>query len=80
MSYPDYDPTWPVYTYYDFNKKRFSDIRSYEILDTIQAAVSSIGFEVLGFHPSEVGTHSNRGAFTMMSYLSGSPIFTIMKI
>ena len=80
MSYPDYDPEWPVYTYYDFKTKRYSDIRSYEVLDVIRAAVKAIGFEVLGFHDHEVGTHSNRGGFAMMMYLSGSKVFTIMKL
>ena len=28
-SYPNYDPKWPIYTYFDFKKKRYSDIRSY---------------------------------------------------
>ena len=79
-SYPNYDPTWPIYTYYDFKKQRFSDIRSYEILDDIRAAVTAIGPDVLGFTANEVGTHSNRGAFAMMMYLAGVPVFTIMKM
>ena len=80
MSYPDYDPTWPVYTYYDHRTNKYSNIRSYEILSTIRACVKSIGYAVLGFHSSEVGTHSNRGAFAMMLYLSGQPIVAMMKI
>lgn len=80
MSYPKYDPTWPIYTFYDEKTKLFSDIRSYEILDTIRAAVEAIGVEVLGFTAAEVGTHSNRGAFAMMLYLAGAPVFTIMKL
>ena len=80
MSYPGYDPTWPIYTYYDFEKKRFSDLRSYEYLSDIRAAVDAIGYEVLGFTSEDVGTHSNRGAFAMMMYLSGVPVFTIMKL
>ena len=79
-SYPGYDMTWPIYTYYDSRTKRFSDIRSYEVKDTIQSAVTAIGPDILGFSAEDVGTHSNRGAFTMMLYLSGAPIFTIMKL
>ena len=80
MSYPGYNPEWPIYTFYDPAKNRFSDLRSYEILDDIKAAVTAIGFDVLGFHADDVGTHSNRGAFAMMMYLSGVPVFTIMKM
>ena len=79
-SYPGYDKEWPIYTYYDTKTKRFADIKSHEIKDTIQSAVTAIGPEVLGFTAEDVGTHSNRGAFAMMLYLSGAPIFTIMKI
>lgn len=80
MSYPKYDPTWPVYTYYDFKNERFSDLRSYEILDTIRAAVTAIGYDILGINASDVGTHSVRGAFAMMLYLAGVPVFTTMKL
>lgn len=80
MSYPDYDPTWPIHIYYDTNKERFSDIRSYEVLDTIKAAVTTIGYDILGFTADDVGTHSNRGAFAMMLYLAGESTFTIMKL
>ena len=80
QSYPDYDPKWPIYTYYDSGKKRFSDIRSYEVLDDICAAVTAIGVAVLGFTADDVGTHSNRGGFAMMMYLAGVPVFTIMKM
>jgi len=79
-SYPGYDNTWPIYTYYDAATKRFSDLGSHEILDKIRAAVTAIGFDVLGFHAEDVGTHSNRGAFAMMLYLAGVPVFTIMKL
>ena len=72
--------SWPIYTYYDSRTKRFSDIKSYEIKDTIQSAVTAIGPDILGFSAEDVGTHSNRGAFAMMLYLSGAPIFTIMKL
>lgn len=80
MSYPNYDPTWPIHIYYDTNKERFSDIRSYEVLDTIKAAVTTIGYDILGFTADDVGTHSNRGAFAMMLYLAGESTFTIMKL
>jgi len=79
-TYPGYNPTWPINTYYDSKTKRFSDIRSYEIKDIIQSAVTAIGPVVLGFSAEDVGTHSNRGAFAMMLYLSGAPVFTIRKL
>lgn len=79
-SYPGYEPTWPIYTYYNFKTKRFSDIRSSEILIDIRSAVEAFGYEVLGIHPHEVGTHSVRRSFAMMNYLAGTSPFTIMKI
>jgi len=79
-SYPGYNTTWPIYSYYDSKTKRFSDIRSYEIKDTIQSAFTAIGPDVLGFSAEDVETHSNRGAFTMVIYLSGAPVSTIMKL
>ena len=70
----------PIYTFYDFRKSHFSDIKSYEVLGDIHAAVTAIGVAVLGFTAKDVGTHSNRGGFAMMMYLAGVPVFTIMKM
>ena len=80
MSYPGYEDTWPIYTFYDKESKLFSDINSYKFLDTIRAAVKSIGPDILGFTEDDVGTHSNRGAFAMMCLLAGTPLFQVMKI
>ena len=80
QSYPGYDPEWPVYTYFNHETGLFSDIFSHEILSDIRSAVDGIRYQVLGFTSDQVGTHSNRGGFAMMMYLSGIPIFTIMKL
>ena len=42
MSYPSYDPTWPIYTFYDEETQTISDMRSYEILDIIRADLNVI--------------------------------------
>jgi hypothetical protein len=79
-SYPNYDPTWPVYHFYNFEMRKYSDISSQEILDDIRATVDSIGPDILGFTSKDVGTHSNRSGCAMMMYLAGTPVYTIMLV
>lgn len=79
-SYPDYDPRWPVFTYFNAETSRFHPIRSSEIEGDIKRAVSAIGRDTLGFGPDDVGTHSNRSALAMQLYLQGVPPYTIMLI
>ena len=78
--YPNYDPTWPVYHFYNFETKRHSDISSNEILDDIRTTVDAIGPNILGFTSKDVGTHSNRSGCAMMMYLAGIPVYTIMLV
>ena len=47
-------------------------------LSKIRAAVQTLGHEKLGFHPDDVGTHSNRSGGAMGMFLAGTPIYTIM--
>ena len=77
-SYPNYSDKWPVYYYHDSTTNRATAISSTEIFDDIRAAVDAIGERILGFTSKDVGTHSNRSGFAMMSYLIGTPIYTIM--
>lgn len=77
-SYPNYNDQWPVYYYHDQKQNKASYISSKEIFDDIRAAVDAIGPHILGFSSKDVGTHSNRAAFAMMSYLGQTPIYTIM--
>ncbi len=48
------------------------------ILLKIRQAVATLGHEKLGFHPEEVGTHSNRSGGAMGMFLAGTPVYTIM--
>jgi hypothetical protein len=48
------------------------------ILLKIRHAVSNLGHAKLGFHPDEVGTHSNRLGGAMGMFLAGTPVYTIM--
>jgi hypothetical protein len=79
-SYPNYDPTWPVYYYFDANTNKTSHISSHEIIIDIRASVDAIGEKILGFTSKDVGTHSNCEAFAMMHYLAGTPVFTLMLL
>ncbi|KAL7502843.1 hypothetical protein ACHAXN_001134, partial [Cyclotella atomus] len=79
QSYPNYDPNWPVYYCFDKLTNKASKILSKEIFDDIKAAVDAIGpIIVLGFTSKEVGTHSNRAGFAMMSYIGKIPVYTNM--
>lgn len=78
MTYPNYNPKWPVYTYHD--GKKFSNLASGEFLNDIRAVVDAIGPTVLGFTSTDVGTHSNRAGGAMMMYLAKTPPYTIMMI
>jgi hypothetical protein len=53
-------------------------IPSSMILVKIRIAVRQLGYEKLGFHPEEVGTHSNRSGGAMGMFLAGTPVYTIM--
>jgi len=63
--------------YIEFDGKGFL-IPSLMILLRIHHAVSTLGHPVLGFHPEEVGTHSNCSGGAMGMFLSGTPVYTIM--
>ncbi len=47
-------------------------------LSKIRVAVQTLGHEKLGFHPDDVGTHSNCSGGAMGMFLAGTPIYTIM--
>ena len=79
-SYPKFNAQWPIYTFFDREKKRFKPIKNNEIEQDIKAAVAAIGRDILGFGPNEVGTHSNRSSLAMMLYLQQVPPYTIMLI
>jgi hypothetical protein len=44
----------------------------------IRMAVKQLGYEKLGLHPEECGTHSNRLGGAMGMFLVGTTVFTIM--
>ena len=79
-SYPNFDPQWPVYTYYNEKTKRFTPIKSSEVQKDIKEAVAAIGKDTLGFGPADVGTHSVRSSLAMQLYLQRVPHYTIMLI
>ena len=77
-SYPGFDPSWPIYTYYDGSS--FSKITSHEMSLEIKFAVDAIGKEVLGFTKDDVGAHSPRASLAMLMYLAKEPVYTIMLV
>jgi hypothetical protein len=63
--------------YVQLDGKGFT-IPSSLVLIHIRQAVSSLGYEVLGFTADEVGTHSNRSGGAMGMFLVGTPVYAIM--
>jgi hypothetical protein len=63
--------------YVEFDGKGFT-IPSSLILIKIREAVATLGHEMLGFLPEDVGTHSNRSGGAMGMFLAGTPVYTIM--
>ena len=77
-SYPGFDPSWPIYTFYDGS--RFSKITSHEMIIEIKFAVTGVGERVLGFTKDDVGAHSPRASLAMLMYLAKEPVYTIMLV
>ena len=50
------------------------------VTKTLQAAVSALGSDQLGFTADEIGTHSLRSGAAMQMYLGEIPVYTIMLI
>lgn len=47
-------------------------------LTKIRTTVQTLGYEKLGFHPEDVGTHSNHLGEAMGISLAGTPVYNIM--
>ena len=80
QSYPNYNPQWSVFIYYNNDTKKFENIKSSEIAQDIKRAVKAIGRNILGFGPEEVGTHSNRASLAMQLYPQHVSPYKIMLI
>ena len=55
-------------------------VTSQIIIKHIRSAVQAIGEEALGFTAKQVGTHYLRTSCTMLLYLAGTPVYTILLI
>ena len=77
-SYPGFDPSWEVSTYYKAG--RFSKITSVEMINEIKFVVSGTGQEILGFTADNVGLHSVHGSLAMLMYLAKEPVYTIILV
>ena len=77
-SYPEFDPSWPVDTWFIGTEKR--GIASAIILQDLLAAVHHFGKNNLGFKESDVVTHLIQQSCAMLMYLNSVPVFTIMLV
>ena len=69
LSYPGTSIHSPINTI--LVGKQMSLIRDKEVIKHIRATVSTIGKNILGFDPKEVGIHSIRSSFAMFLYIRG---------
>lgn len=77
-SYPGADDDTPVSAVWRNN--RIEHIKSKDIIDSINAAAESIGWDKLGVSPGDYGTHSIRSGGAMAMALDDIPAFRIMMI
>jgi hypothetical protein len=77
--YPKSKDNTPVNTFMD-NKGHLHQITGPQLLKRIRLAAVTIGKDILGFSPTDIGLHSARSGAAMAMYLSGVPIYTIMLL
>jgi hypothetical protein len=77
-SYPGAEWDTPVSAIW--RNGRMEHFTSEELVDALNAAASSIGWEQLGLKPGDLGTHSMRSGAAMAMYLGEVPVYTIMMI
>jgi hypothetical protein len=67
-------------TFIDFSTGKFVCFKVSALLKLFRAVATAMGTDVLGFGPSEIGTHSNRSACAMAMYLNGVPVYTVTLV
>jgi hypothetical protein len=63
-----------------WRNNQIEHITSDELINTIDTAAESIGYEKLGLKKGDLGLHSIRSGAAMAMYLDEVPIYTIMMI
>ena len=63
-----------------WRNNQIEHITSDELINTIDTAAESIGYEKLGLKKGDLGLHSIRSGAAMAVYLNEVPIYTIMMI
>lgn len=77
-SYPGSNDDTPVSAVWRHD--RIEHITSQDIIDAINIAAETIGWDKLGVEKGDFGTHSIRSGGAMAMYLDEIPIYTIMMI
>jgi hypothetical protein len=75
-SYPKSSDNTSINTFFD--GRRISHISATDVIRALRNATSQIGFDDLGFHPEEVGTHSIRCSAAMAMAIMKVPTWQIM--
>jgi hypothetical protein len=58
----------------------YQHITSQMMINTLNAACESFGWEKLNIKPGDIGTHSIRSGATMAMYLGDVPMYSIMML
>ena len=74
------DPDLPICSYHTSPKSAPTSISSRHITATLRLEATKIGFQTLGFHPHEIGSHSLRSGGAMTLHLAGISEHTIKII
>ncbi len=79
LSYPKSSPNTQVNTFLSTDGKLHC-ITGPQLLKRLWLVAASIGKDILGFSPSEIGLHSARSGAAMTMYLADIPVFTMMLL
>jgi hypothetical protein len=78
-SYPSSGPDTSVNTF-RLNNGKTHKFSGKELLTHLRRAAASMGPDILGYTPDQIGMHSARSGAAMAMYLAGVPVFTIMLL
>ena len=74
------DPDTPICCFFATPTSPIASVNSQHITDTLRIAAKKLGFQMLGFLPHEIGSHSLRSGGAMTLHLAGISEHTIKII
>ena len=74
------DPDTPICCYFESPTSTIASVNSQHITNTLRIEAKKLGFQMLGFLPHEIGSHSLRSGGAMTLHLAGISEHTIKII